>query len=236
MNRPPGSSRRVLGAGPALPPAPVAHSPLTVILQCARLTRPPHAGLPSPLNTLRAVEGMLDAMVSSERLDSEVDEAHGVVVYRVRGLDPGAARTRLSLLEREVEAQTSRALARRPMALPRFPMASTREKGACRGRCSLCSSAHSASFTPARSRRSRSDSLGSSRSSSRAASPSSAGSRGRSFRSFGSRRSRSRSSTWHASTRTGSGPPSSRAADGALSAGSARSARAKRLPFAARNR
>jgi hypothetical protein len=75
---------------------------------------------------LRGVEGMLDSMVGSQRLDSEVDETHGVVVYRVRGLDPGAARARLSLLEREIEGETSRALARRPIQYPQFPVARRR--------------------------------------------------------------------------------------------------------------
>jgi hypothetical protein len=55
----------------------------------------------------RGVEGMLDTMVASHRLDSEVDEAQGIVVYRVRGLDPGAARARLAVLEREIDGDAA---------------------------------------------------------------------------------------------------------------------------------
>ncbi|MGO8996591.1 MAG: hypothetical protein ACLQVI_25030 [Polyangiaceae bacterium] len=63
---------------------------------------------------LRGVEGMLDTMVGSQLLDSEVDEAHGIVAYRVRGLDPGAARSRLAVLEREVDGASPRFAATRP--------------------------------------------------------------------------------------------------------------------------
>jgi hypothetical protein len=52
---------------------------------------------------LGSVEERLDAMVGTQRLDSEIDEAHGFVFYRVRGLDPAAARSRLAVLEQEVE-------------------------------------------------------------------------------------------------------------------------------------
>jgi hypothetical protein len=65
---------------------------LTVANVAARSLLPP-----------RGVEGMLDSMVASHRLDSEVDEAQGIVVYRVRGLDPGATRSRLAVIERELE-------------------------------------------------------------------------------------------------------------------------------------
>jgi hypothetical protein len=65
---------------------------------------------------LRRVEEMLDAMVAIHRLDSEVDEAQGFVFYRVRGLDPSAARTRLAILEREIQDDPApAALARRPL-------------------------------------------------------------------------------------------------------------------------
>ena len=65
---------------------------------------------------LRGVEELLDAMVATHRLDSEVDESQGFVFYRVRGLDPAAARTRLAVLEREIQGDpAASALARRPL-------------------------------------------------------------------------------------------------------------------------
>ncbi len=68
----------------------------------------------------RRVEELLDAMVAAHRLDSEIDEAQGFVFYRVRGLDDDAARTRLAVLEREIQAETAaRAPLVRTFAAPR---------------------------------------------------------------------------------------------------------------------
>ena len=44
----------------------------------------------------RKAESMLDEMVRSHHLESDVDEKEGLVVYRVRGLSPNVARKRVA--------------------------------------------------------------------------------------------------------------------------------------------
>lgn len=58
----------------------------------------------------RKAEQMLDAMVASHHLDSEVDERAGLVVYQVRGLDDHVAvRGKLAALEKQITAGAQRA-------------------------------------------------------------------------------------------------------------------------------